>query len=82
MPAPTMKTHSKLAALGALAVSAAVFGLWLLFVYIALPKPNRGMDTDHSMITVVSTAVIFAALIAVHVVYARQLFRYSKAHAE
>ncbi len=77
-----MKTHSRLAAIGALAVSAAVFGLWLLFVYIALPKPSRSMDADHSLITVVSTAVIFSALIAVHVAYALQLFRYSKAQAK
>lgn len=77
-----MKTHGRLAAIGALAVSAGAFGLWLLFVKIALPTPTGGIDTDHGIISIVSTAVIFGALIAVHLAYARQLFRYTKQNAE
>jgi hypothetical protein len=78
MQLPTMKTHAKLAALGALGVSAGALALFGLFVYIARGTPTGGMDFEHSMTTIVSTAVIFAALIAAHLVFARQLLAYAK----
>lgn len=80
MPAPTMKTHGRLAALGALGVSAGAFALWLLLFYISRRTPTGGMDFEHALLTRVSTAVLFLALIAVHVVFARQLFAYVKEH--
>jgi hypothetical protein len=77
-----MKTHGRLAAIGALAVSAGAFGLWLLIAYISLPSATSGIDFDHGMLAIVSTGVIFAALIAVHLAYARQLFSYTKKKPE
>jgi hypothetical protein len=75
---PTMKTHAKLAALGALGVSAGALLLFFLFVWIARRTSTGGLDVEHSMITVVSTAVIFAALIGAHLAFARQLFAYAR----
>jgi hypothetical protein len=40
------------------------------------------MDFDHTLISRVSTAVLFLALIAVHVVFARQLLSYVKEQRE
>jgi hypothetical protein len=40
------------------------------------------MDFDHTMVTWVSTAVLFLAVIAVHVAFALQLFAYVKEHGE
>ncbi len=76
MPMPTMKTHGRLAALGALGVSAGAFALWFLFYYISRRTPTGGMDYEHTAITRVSTGVLFLAFIAVHVVFARQLLHY------
>ena len=77
---PTMKTHGQLAALGALGVSAGAFAIWLLFVYIARRTPTGGMDFEHSMLTWISTGLLFLAVIAVHLAFAVQLLAYVKAH--
>lgn len=82
MPAPTMKTHGRLAAFGALGVSAGSLALWILLVLISRQSPTGGMDFDHTLISRVSTAVLFLALIAVHVVFARQLLSYVKEQRE
>ena len=77
---PTMKTHGHLAAFGALGVSAGAFAIWLVLVYIARQTPTGGMDFEHSMLSWISTGLIFLAVIAVHVAFAVQLLSYSKAH--
>lgn len=77
---PTMKTHGHLAAFGALGVSAGAFAIWLVLVYIARQTPTGGMDFEHSMLSWISTGLIFLAVIAVHVAFAVQLFAYSKEH--
>jgi len=82
MPAPTMKTHGRLAAFGALGVAAASFALWILFVLITGQSATGGMDFEHTLLARASTAVIFLALIAVHVVFARQLLAYVKEQRE
>lgn len=82
MPAPTMKTHGRLAAFGALGVSAGSLVLWILLVLISKQSPTGGMDFDHTLISRVSTAVLFLAIIAVHVAFARLLFNYVKEQRE
>jgi hypothetical protein len=78
MQRPTMKTHGHLAALGALGVAAGSIALYGLFFWIATPTQTGGIDEVHAMITRVSVAVIIAALVAIHVAFARQLFSYVK----
>ena len=78
MQRPTMKTHGHLAALGALGVSAGSLALYGLFFWISTPTKTGGIDSVHAMITRVSVAVFIAALVAIHVVFARQLFDYVK----
>jgi hypothetical protein len=77
-----MKTHGRLAALGALGVAAGSLLLWLLLAFISRRTETGGMDFDHTMVTWVSTAVLFLAVIAVHVAFALQLFAYVKEHGE
>lgn len=76
MIAPTMKTHGRLAAMGAYGVCAGVVALFALFVWVALPTPSAGMDFEHSLITIVAVGVICAALIGAHVAMAKQVLGY------
>jgi hypothetical protein len=80
MPVPTIKTHGRLAALGAYGVCAGCVALFSLFVWVAMPTPTAGLDFEHSLITVVSIGVICAALIGAHVAMARQILGYLKEH--
>lgn len=73
-----IKPYAKLAALGALAVSAGTFALWLLTALVSRPVAGGGIDATHFVLSVIVVGVICAAVIAVHVVFARQLFRYAK----
>ena len=74
----TVKRFARLAALGALGVSAGAIGLYLLVGWIASPAPRGGIDATHAVLTWISVSIPIAALVAVHVVYARVLFRYAK----
>lgn len=80
MPAPTMKTHGKLAALGAMGVSAGCVAIFAVFIWVTATPPAGGIDFEHGLISRVSIGVIMTALIAVHVTFARQLFAYAKEH--
>jgi len=73
-----IKPYAKLAALGALAVSAGALGLWLLTIVVTRPARGGGIDSAHFVLSVMSVGIICAAVIAVHLVFARQLFRYAK----
>ncbi|MGQ0766758.1 MAG: hypothetical protein ACT4OZ_13995 [Gemmatimonadota bacterium] len=73
-----MKTHARLAALGAVGVSAGALALYALVIFIALRSPTGGIDFEHSILTIVSVGVIIAALVAAHLVFARQLMTYAK----
>lgn len=73
-----IQPYAKMAALGALAVSAGAFALWLLTVYIARPVAGGGIDNTHFVLSAMIVGMICAALIAAHVVFARQLLRYAK----
>ncbi|HEY7569554.1 MAG TPA: hypothetical protein VH762_18370 [Gemmatimonadaceae bacterium] len=73
-----IKPYARVAALGALAVSAGSFALWLLISYVSRPVPGGGIDTTHFVLSVIIVGMICAALIAAHIVFALQLFRYAK----
>ena len=70
-----MKTHGRLAALGALGVSAGSLLLWFGLIFITRRSSTGGLDSEHSVISWISTGVIFLALIAAHVVFAKQLWK-------
>ena len=80
MMMPTIKTHGRLAAMGAYGVCAGVVALFALFVWVAMPAPGTGIDFEHSLITMLSVGVICAALIVAHVAMARQIMGYLKDH--
>jgi hypothetical protein len=73
-----IKPYAKLAALGAVAVSGGAFVLWLFTAFLTRPAPQGGIDATHYILGVMSVGIICAAIIAVHLVFARQLFRYAK----
>lgn len=73
-----IKPHARLAALGALAVSAGTFLLWLFISYLARHTPTGGIDSTHFVLSVIVVGMICAAIIAAHVVFALQLLRYAK----
>jgi hypothetical protein len=73
-----IKPYAKVAALGALAVSGGAFALWLLTAFVTRPKAGGGIDSTHYILGVMAVGIICAAVIVVHLVFARQLFRYSK----
>ena len=74
----TLKPYARLAAMGAVAVSAGALGLYLLISFVSRPTATGGIDSTHAVLTWISLAVPIAALIAAHLVYARILLRYSK----
>ena len=78
MTVPTMKTHGRIAALGAYGVCAGCVALFGFFAWVALPTPTTGIDFEHSLITIVAVAVICSALIGAHVAMARQIMGYLK----
>jgi hypothetical protein len=73
-----IRPYAKLAALGALAVSGGAFALWLLTIFATRPRAGGGIDMTHFILGVMAVGIICAAVIAVHLVFARQLFRYAK----
>lgn len=73
-----IKPYARLAAFGALAVSAGTFALWLLTVFISRPSAAGGIDSTHFILSAIIVGMICAAVIAVHLVFARQLLRYHK----
>ena len=73
-----IRPYAKMAALGALAVSAGAFALWLLTIFIARPVAGGGIDSTHFVLSAIVVGMICAAVIAAHIVFALQLFRYAK----
>jgi hypothetical protein len=78
MQAPTMKTHGRLAAFGALGVCVGAIALFGLFFAVSGTGPGSGVDFEHSLITRISVGVIIAAIVGAHYAFARQLFAYTK----
>ncbi|HJU73081.1 MAG TPA: hypothetical protein VJ717_04995 [Gemmatimonadaceae bacterium] len=73
-----IRPYARLAALGAVAVSAGAFAIWLLTVFVTRPTPGGGIDATHFILGAISVGLICAAVIVVHLVFARQLLRYAK----
>lgn len=72
------KPLARLAGYGAFAI---VVGLVVLFVLLAFETrhtPLGGIDVIQSRVTLLSLVVPFAVIIAAHVVYGRQLIRWSR----
>ena len=65
----------RLLALGALGACAAFVALYALVVFITIPRAGAGIDATHATITWISVGGMVLALIAVHVVIARQLWK-------
>ena len=68
----------KLAALGALGASAGLLALYALLVAIMLPNPRESSDLTNAAVTLISVGGVLAALIFVHLLAARQLFRMAR----
>jgi hypothetical protein len=73
----SMKQHARLAALGAAGVGAGALALFALLAWVSAPTATGGIDRTQAHLSWIALAVPFAAIIAAHVVYARQLMRYA-----
>ena len=73
-----MKKYARLASLGALGVSAGALALFGVIAWGSTPTPSGGINGTHAMLAYIGAGVPFAAIIAVHLVYSRQLSRYAK----
>jgi hypothetical protein len=63
----------KLAATGAVVVSVALLALFAALVAIMWPNPAGGMNRDQLAVGVIACACPAAALIAIHLAFAKQL---------
>jgi hypothetical protein len=70
----------RIAALGAVGVSIAVFIVYLAFVYLTAPRPSGGMDWAHSRTAWISVGVLVLAIIGAHLAVARQLWKGTQLH--
>lgn len=68
----------KLAALGALGASAGLLALYALLVTIMLPNEREASNLTNVAVTLISVGGVLAALILVHLLAARQLFRMAR----
>lgn len=73
-----LKPYARLAALGALGVSAGAFALFLFVGYNSRSTALGGIDQTQAILSWISLAVPFALIIAAHLVYARVLMNYAK----
>jgi hypothetical protein len=65
----------KRAALGALGACGGIALLYLLFVWLGIPRPaTAGIDRAHGAIVWISLGVVVLALIALHLALAHQLW--------
>jgi uncharacterized membrane protein len=77
MTALSKETTERVAAFGAVAVSAVLMVLLALFVLLTFPRGN-GIDTTEAVVAWVSVGMVILTVIACHLVYARVLYRASK----
>ncbi len=63
----------KLAGLGALAAAGGILAIYLLLVYITIPRATGGIDITNALLTWISVGAIVLALIVPHVIYGRML---------
>ena len=68
----------KLAALGALGACAGLLALYGLLVATMLPSPREASDLTNMAVTLIAVGGVLAALILVHLLAARELFRMAR----
>jgi len=64
---------ARLAGLGAFGACAAFVGLFALLAYVSRHTATGGMNTELAVVTWISLGLVFASLIAVHVMIGRRL---------
>jgi len=68
--------YERIAALGAVGVAGAVLLVYLLWTFVTRPDPSTaGMDWTNAVLTWIATGLLALAIIAVHLAFARQLWR-------
>ena len=65
---------ARLAALGALGAVFLFVALYALVAWVSLPRRSGGIDGIEATVTWISVGLAVLALIAVHVIVARELF--------
>ena len=66
----------RMGALGAVGVAGAVLLAYLAFCFVTRPAPETaGMDWTNAVLTWMGTGLVALAIIAVHLAFARQLWR-------
>jgi hypothetical protein len=65
----------RIAAIGALGVAAGAVALYALLAFISRHTPLGGIDRTEAVVAWISIGVPIAAVVAAHLVYARQLMR-------
>lgn len=78
MPSLDREKIEKSAAAGAVLVCVALAALFAFFVWLTFPKGN-GIDTTEATVAWIAVGLLFLAVILAHLVYARILFRDSRA---
>lgn len=73
-----LKKHGKLAALGARGVAVGCVALFAFMVWVVSPSPTGGIDGVQATIAYLGMGIPLAAIIAVHLVFARQLANYAR----
>jgi len=66
---------ARLAGLGALCACGGMVAVYVGLVLLTLPKATDGIDITNSVVTWIALGGVFAALIVVHIVIAKQLLR-------
>ena len=69
---------AKLAGLGALGACAGLLALYAFLVFLTRPGKLGGIDGINAAVTWISLGGLFAALIVLHVVIAKQLLRLAR----
>lgn len=75
-----MKKYARVAALGAFGVAAASTALYLLIAIGSRHTATGGIDQTQAVLVWIGAAIPIGGIVATHVVYALQLFRYAKEH--
>ena len=73
-----LKPYAKFAAVGALGVCGAVFGLYLFMAFFTRSIPLGGIDRTQSIVGWLAMAIPALLIIGAHLVYARVLMAYAK----
>ena len=69
---------ARLAGLGAFGACAAFVALFALIAYVSRPTATGGMTNALAAVTWISLALVFASLIAIHVLLGRRLLELAR----